>query len=135
MQEKSAPVFVVATANRIDSLPPELMRKGRFDEIFFIDLPTAREREEIFALHLEKRRRTPQSFPLEKLAEASSGFSGAEIEQVVVSALAEAFADGLELAPAHVFEALENTLPLSVTMAEEVAALRDWAQKRTRPAT
>jgi ATP-dependent 26S proteasome regulatory subunit len=135
LQEKSAPVFVVATANRIDSLPPELLRKGRFDEIFFIDLPTEAERADIFGIQLKKRRRDPARFPLAELAQATPGFSGAEIEQVVVAGLYDAFADGLELAPEHLFAAAKETTPLAVTMAEDVGRLRQWASTRTRPAS
>ena len=135
LQEKTAPVFVVATANRIDTLPPELLRKGRFDDIFFIDLPTSAELREIFALQLTRRGRAPGNYPLEALATRCEGFSGAEVEQVVVSALAEAFADRTELAARHLEAAIDETLPLSVTMAEDIARLRDWARQRTRPAS
>lgn len=135
LQEKTAPVFVVATANRIDTLPPELLRKGRFDDIFFIDLPTETERKEIFALQLSRRGRTPSNYPLAALAARCEGFSGAEVEQVVVSALAEAFADKVELAPRHLEAAIDETLPLSVTMAEDIERLRQWAKQRTRPAS
>ncbi len=135
LQEKTAPVFVVATANRIDALPPELLRKGRFDEIFFIDLPTEAERREIFALQLARRNRSPADFPLDALAKATEQFSGAEIEQAVVSALYEAFADRVPLEPRHLEVAITATLPLAVTMAEDVERLRDWAKHRTRPAS
>ncbi len=135
LQEKTAPVFVVATANRIDGLPPELLRKGRFDEIFFIDLPTASEREEIFRIHLAKRHRAPEAFEVAKLAATAEGFSGAEIEQAIVSALYDAFADGVELSTPLIERALTETVPLSRTMVEEIARLRDWAKLRTRRAT
>jgi len=135
MQEKSAPVFVVATANRIDTLPPELLRKGRFDEIFFVDLPQASERAEIFAIHLRRRRRDPARFDLQRLATLSEGFSGAEIEQAIVEGLYEAFAEGTDLAQAHLERALASTQPLSVTLREEIARLRAWARERTRPAS
>ncbi|MBL8957104.1 MAG: AAA family ATPase [Myxococcaceae bacterium] len=135
LQEKTAPVFVVATANRIDALPPELLRKGRFDEIFFIDLPTANERADIFRIHLAKRRRAPESFDVAKLAAAAEGFSGAEIEQAIVSALYDAFADGAQLSQAGIEKSLAETVPLSRTMVEEIARLRDWAKLRTRKAS
>lgn len=135
MQEKTAPVFVVATANRIESLPPELLRTGRFDEIFFIDLPSARERAEIFAIHLARRGRRPESFDLEALAAAAPGFSGAEIEQAVLSALYDAFDRRSELVQSDVEKVLAETRPLSTTMREEIARLREWAETRTRPAS
>ena len=135
LQEKTAPVFVVATANRIDSLPPELLRKGRFDEIFFIDLPSVKEREDILSIQLKRRGRNPALFPLDDLAVQTEHFSGAELEQVVVSALYDAFADGVELEPHHLVMAVQETLPLAVTMAEDVRRLRDWAKSRTRPAS
>jgi SpoVK/Ycf46/Vps4 family AAA+-type ATPase len=135
LQEKTAPVFVVATANRIDTLPPELLRKGRFDEIFFIDLPSEAERREIFSLQLSRRGRAPAQFPLAELAARCDGFSGAEVEQVVVSGLAEAFADQTELTPRHLEAAIDETMPLSVTMAEDIERLRRWAKQRTRPAS
>jgi SpoVK/Ycf46/Vps4 family AAA+-type ATPase len=135
LQEKTAPVFVVATANRIESLPPELLRKGRFDEIFFIDLPTEKERGEILALQLGKRGRSPGLFPVGDLAAMTGNFSGAELEAVVVAALYDAFADGKELETHHLVLAVEETTPLAVTMAEDVARLRDWARTRTRPAS
>jgi ATP-dependent 26S proteasome regulatory subunit len=135
LQEKTAPVFVVATANRIEALPPELLRKGRFDEIFFIDLPATPERREIFDIHLARRGRDPAAFDTAALAARAEGFSGAEIEQAIVAALYEAFAEGTELAQAHVERAVSESLPLSVTMAEEIARVRDWARPRTRAAS
>ncbi|MDP1919641.1 MAG: AAA family ATPase, partial [Myxococcales bacterium] len=135
LQEKTAPVFVVATANRIDSLPPELLRKGRFDEIFFIDLPTPEERKEIFSLQLVRRGRNPAEFPLDELATSTEQFSGAEIEQAVVSGMYEAFADRVALEPRHLDIAIKDTLPLAVTMAEDIERLRHWARRRTRPAS
>ncbi len=135
LQEKTAPVFVVATANRIEGLPPELLRKGRFDEIFFIDLPTAAERRDILSIHIGKRRRDPAAYDLDALAALTGGFSGAELEAALVSALYEAFAERTELAQAHLARAVAETLPLSVTMREDIAALRSWAATRTRPAS
>lgn len=135
LQEKTAPAFVVATANRIDSLPPELLRKGRFDEIFFIDLPEHAERKEIFEIHIRRRRRDPSAFDVAALAHATDGFSGAEIEQAIVSALYDAFAEKTELAERHLVKAVGETKPLSVTMSEEIDRVRDWARTRTRPAS
>jgi SpoVK/Ycf46/Vps4 family AAA+-type ATPase len=135
LQEKTAPVFVVATANRIDSLPAELLRKGRFDEIFFIDLPTAIERAQIFTIHLQRFGRNPDGFKVEELALRAEHFSGAEIEQVVVSGLYAAFAEGVELQQRHLVTALSETMPLAVTMREDIARLREWARTRTRPAS
>jgi AAA+ superfamily predicted ATPase len=135
LQEKTAPVFVVATANRIEQLPPELLRKGRFDDIFFIDLPALPERREIFEIHVRRRGRDPSAHDLDALARRAAGFSGAEIEQAVVSALYEAFAEGKELLPAHLERAVSEALPLSTTMREEIDRLRDWARTRTRAAS
>jgi SpoVK/Ycf46/Vps4 family AAA+-type ATPase len=135
LQEKTSPVFVVATANRIESLPPELLRKGRFDEIFFVDLPTEAEREEIIKIQLKKRKRDAAKFPTAELAKATANFSGAELEQLVVAGLYDAFADSVELSPEHLFNAAKETPPLAVTMAEDVAKLREWARTRTRPAS
>ncbi len=135
LQDHKSPVFVVATCNRIASLPPELTRKGRFDEIFFIDLPTRVERREIFSVHLRRRQRDPAIFDLDALAAASEGFSGAEIEQAVVSALYTAFSRGVTLGTEHILDELKETKPLSVTRAEEVTDLREWAQGRTVPAS
>ena len=135
LQEKTAPVFVVATCNRIDALPPELLRKGRFDELFFIDLPNAAERKEIFRIHLHRRQRDPARYDLDALAVAAEGFSGSEIEQAIISALYAAFAGTEQLAQGHLLKALSETFPLSATMAEEIARLREWAKRRTRPAS
>ena len=135
LQEKTAPVFVVATANRIDLLPPEILRKGRFDEIFFIDLPARPEREEIFRIHVGRRGRKPEDFDLSRLAAAAEAFSGAEIEQVVVAALYDAFAEGKELEQRHLDRAVAETFPLATTMREDIQKLREWAKTRTRPAS
>jgi SpoVK/Ycf46/Vps4 family AAA+-type ATPase len=135
LQEKSGPVFVVATANRIEQLPPELLRKGRFDDIFFIDLPARAERREILEIHLRRRGRDPSLHDLDALAARAAGFSGAELEQAVVSALYDAFAEGTELAPAHLERAVAEALPLSTTMREEIARVREWARSRTRAAS
>jgi hypothetical protein len=135
LQEKTAPVFVVATANRIEQLPPELLRKGRFDDIFFIDLPALAERREILEIHVRRRGRDPAAHDLDALARRAAGFSGAEIEQAVVSALYDAFAEEKDLSPAHLERAIAEALPLSLTMREEIARLREWARTRTRAAS
>lgn len=134
MQEKTSPVFVMATANRIERLPGEFLRKGRFDEIFFVDLPTPEERESIFKIHLCKRRTEINRFDLSQLAKMSDGFSGAEIEQAIIAAMYEAFAQDREFTQLDIIAALKATLPLSRTMTEQVTALRDWARQRARPA-
>jgi len=134
MQEHKTPVFLVATANDIEALPPELLRKGRFDEIFFVDLPGLEARHAILTVHLKKRKRDPKQFDVDALAEASDGCSGAEIEQAVIGALYDAFAEKAELTTGHVLAALKNSPPLSVTMAEKIAELRDWARGRCVPA-
>jgi SpoVK/Ycf46/Vps4 family AAA+-type ATPase len=138
MQEKVKPVFVIATANNIESLPPELLRKGRFDEIFFVDLPGKRERADIFRLHMKKRLKDPQVLggiqindeTCARLAEATDGFIGAEIEQVVIAALFEAFAESRALAPGDFARAIKSTVPLSVTQAERIGKIRAWANQR-----
>jgi SpoVK/Ycf46/Vps4 family AAA+-type ATPase len=134
MQEKSEPVFVVATANRIDLLPPELLRKGRFDELFFVDLPTQSVRREILKIHLRKKRQEPDDFDLDELATLALGFSGAEIEEAVREGMFSAFADGRALTTDYVREALTSTYPLSRTMNEEIVNLRMWANARAKPA-
>ncbi|MFN7551347.1 MAG: AAA family ATPase [Pseudomonadota bacterium] len=134
MAERKAKVFLVATANAVHELPPELLRKGRFDEIFFVDLPTAPVRADIFRIHLGKRQSREVDFDLDALAAASEGFSGAEIEQAVVGALYAAHADGGALAQSHLLAEIRNTRPLSVLMAEQVQGLREWARSRTVPA-
>lgn len=142
MQDKTAPVFVIATANNISNLPPELLRKGRFDEIFFVDLPTCKERKDIFNVHLKKRlshteiaksilidEMVPDNI-LSELADMTEGFVGAEIEQVVISALYEAFFQNRELLLTDLKESISNMIPLSVTQKEQIKALRDWANVR-----
>lgn len=135
MQEKTKPVFLVATANDVSALPPELLRKGRFDEIFFIDLPELEDRKEIFKIHLKKRNRNPSKFKVNDLAQAAVGYSGAEIEQVVVAALNVAFDAGRELTTADLLSEVEKQVPLSRMMAEEIAELRNWARLRARPSS
>lgn len=135
MQEKTSPVFVMATANRIERLPGEFLRKGRFDEIFFVDLPTPEERQHIFNIHLSKRRNDISRFDLEQLAKVAEGFSGAEIEQAIIASMYEAFAQDREFTQLDIIAAIKSTLPLSRTMTEQVTALRDWARQRARPAS
>jgi len=135
LSEKTAPVFVVATANDISQLPPELLRKGRLDEIFYVDLPSGEERAAIFRIHLEKRGRDPGQFDVPALAGASQNFSGAEIEEAVISGLYEAFSAPAELSTAHVLEALRQTVPLAKTMDEQISRLRAWAVGRARNAS
>lgn len=143
MQEKTKPVFIIATANNIGGLPPELMRKGRFDEIFFVDLPTVRERKEIFRVHINKRLKDPAvigSFEpneevLASLAEKTEGFVGAEIEQLVIDALFDAFAEDRSITLEDFEKAIRNTIPLSITQSEQILALREWANVRAVTAT
>ncbi|MBI4375532.1 MAG: AAA family ATPase [Elusimicrobia bacterium] len=135
LQEKTKPVFIAATANNISLLPPELLRKGRLDDIFFVDLPNEQERKEIFSIHIARRRRDPGRFDLERLAQSSGGYSGAEIEQAVIEALSEAFSQGKELSQDHIIKALAAQIPLSRTMSEEIDKLRQWASTRARPAS
>jgi ATP-dependent 26S proteasome regulatory subunit len=135
LSEKIAPVFVVATANDISQLPPELLRKGRLDEIFFVDLPSETERAEVFRIHLLKRGRKPEDFDLPALVAASPNFSGAEIEEAIISALYDAFYAGHELTTEHVLAALKETVPLAKTMDEQISRLRSWADGRARNAS
>ncbi|HZH99011.1 MAG TPA: AAA family ATPase, partial [Fimbriimonadaceae bacterium] len=135
MQEKTKPVFLIATANDVSALPPEMLRKGRFDEIFFVDLPDADEREQIFSIHLAKRKRDPADYDLKELSGATRGYSGAEIEQVVVGALYFAFDEKRELSQGDLLHEAKSIVPLSVMMREEIAELRSWAEMRTRPAS
>jgi ATP-dependent 26S proteasome regulatory subunit len=135
LQEKTAPVFVVATANRIEDLPPELLRKGRFDEIFFVDLPGPKEREEILAIHLRKRKRDPTGFDLKELAALSDGFSGAEIEQAIISGMFDAFDASRQVSQEDLRRNLEASVPLSRTMEEQISELRAWAGTRARNAS
>jgi ATP-dependent 26S proteasome regulatory subunit len=134
MSERKNRVFLIATANNIAALPPELLRKGRFDEIFFVDLPEPDIRADIFRIHLEKRGHVCAQFDLAGLAGASQSFSGAEIEQAIVAASYGAFAEKKPLDESHVLQELRSTRPLAVLRAEEVASLRHWAEGRTVPA-
>jgi ATP-dependent 26S proteasome regulatory subunit len=131
LQERTGDVFVVATANDVQKLPPEFIRKGRFDEVFFVDLPEAEARRAIFEIHLKKRRLEPSTFDLGALVDRSQGFSGAEIEEAIVSGLYSAFAAGASLSTRHLLEELAATRPLSRTMGEQLDELRTWARDRT----
>ena len=134
MQDHREAVFVVATANDIEALPPELLRKGRFDEIFFVGLPRKPARRKIFEIHIRKRKRDPKQFDLDRLAEESDGYSGAEIEQAVLSALHHAFTDKGKLTTDRIATCLANSPPLSVTMREKIEDLYAWAEGRCVPA-
>ena len=134
MQDRAGDVFVVATANDISRLPAEFLRKGRFDEIFFVDLPDAATRSEIFQIHLEHRGKDSGSFDLEQLSTATHGFSGSEIEEVVVSSLYSAFSATGAITTESLLKEAAGTVPLSVTRAEYVDELRAWAKERARPA-
>lgn len=135
LQEKKTPVFVVATCNNVSQLPPELLRKGRFDEIFFVDLPSKEERKDIFKIHLEKRNRDSKGFNIEKLAEKSIGFSGSEIEEIIISSLYDAFDDGKELDQSYIEKTIENMVPLSQTMEDQIKGTREWAKIRAKKAS
>jgi SpoVK/Ycf46/Vps4 family AAA+-type ATPase len=135
LSEKKKPVFVVATANDVSMLPPELLRKGRFDEIFFVDLPNEAERKEIFRIHLAKRNLDPAGFDLDRLSAASIGYSGAEIEEAIVAGMFDAFYAKQPVTTEGILVSLQQTVPLSKTMSEEVDELRRWAAGRARPAT
>ncbi|CCQ90891.1 Uncharacterized AAA domain-containing protein ycf46 [Nitrospina gracilis 3/211] len=135
MQEKTKPVFVIATANNVEDLPPELLRKGRFDEIFFIDLPKEGERAKIFDIHIRLKKRDPKKFDVAALAKAADQFSGAEIEQAILSAMYRAYAEDREFTTEDVAQEIGRTVPLAVTMKEKVQYLRDWAKHRARPAS
>lgn len=135
MQEKTKPVFLIATGNDVSALPPELLRKGRFDEIFFVDLPRFDERKDIFKIHLEKRGRKVSKFKLPELAKLTIGFSGAEIEQVVIGGLNQAFFDDRELSQKDLENEAKAQVPLSRMMSEEISELREWARIRARPST
>jgi ATP-dependent 26S proteasome regulatory subunit len=134
MQDRESGVFLAATSNNISALPPEMLRKGRFDEIFFVDLPGIEVRSSLFALHLKKRGRDATTFDLQTLAATSEGFSGAEIEQAIVAGLYTAFAQKQQLTTEILIAEIRGTQPLSVTRAEDIQAIRDWAKTRAVPA-
>lgn len=135
MQDRKAPVFVAATCNNVTVLPPELIRKGRFDELFFVDLPNAAERRQIFAIQLTKRKRNPAEFDLDRAAAEAKGYSGAEIDAAVQTALYAAYSEKNALTTELLIGALKQTVPLSTTRAEEIQELRDWARTRAVPAS
>jgi AAA+ superfamily predicted ATPase len=135
MQDRKAPVFVAATCNNVTALPPELIRKGRFDELFFVDLPSATERKQIFSIQLARRKRNPAEFDLDRVDTAADGYSGAEIDAAVQTALYTAYSGKNQLTTQLLLDALAQTVPLSVTRAEEILALREWAKTRAVPAS
>jgi len=134
LQEKKRPVFVIATANNIELLPPEIMRKGRFDEIFFVDLPNPRERAEIFRIHLGRFGRDPEKFDIKKLVDASRNFSGSEIREAIISGMYEGYSQKREFGTDDILHSIEVTIPIARTMAEEIKKLRSWAGVRARRA-
>jgi SpoVK/Ycf46/Vps4 family AAA+-type ATPase len=133
MAENKKPVFIVTTSNSIEQLPPELIRKGRLDEVFFVDLPTTEVRETIFRIHAKKRQLNMDLLDLDQLAQLTEGFSGSEIEQLIVSAVYSAYADDVEVDTQLLKNEIHNTRPLSVLMAEKIEGLRQWARGRTTP--
>jgi SpoVK/Ycf46/Vps4 family AAA+-type ATPase len=135
MQDRKAPVFVAATCNNVTVLPPELIRKGRFDELFFVDLPNQAERKQIFAIHLARRKRNSAEFDLDRVAAAAKGYSGAEIEAAVQTALYAAFSSKQAVTTQGLLDALKATVPLSITRSEEIDELRAWARLRAVPAS
>jgi AAA+ superfamily predicted ATPase len=135
MQDRRAPVFVAATCNNVTALPPELIRKGRFDELFFVDLPNQAERKKIFSIQLAKRKRNPADFDLDRVSAVAEGYSGAEIDAVVQTALYAAYSEKKALNTQSLLDALAHTVPLSTTRAEEIAAQREWARTRAVPAS
>ena len=135
MQDRKAPVFVAATCNNVTVLPPELIRKGRFDELFFVDLPNQAERQQVFSIQLARRKRNPAEFDLEKVAAAAKGYSGAEIDAAVQGGLYAAYSEKKPLSTQLLLDALSQTVPLSTTRAEEIQALREWARTRAVPAS
>jgi SpoVK/Ycf46/Vps4 family AAA+-type ATPase len=135
LQEKTTSVFVVATSNNVSQLPPELLRKGRFDEIFYVDLPSRNERVDILKIHIEKRNREIKNFDLQKIVAKTSGFSGSEIEEVIISGLYDAFNMDEELQQKDLEQAVDSLIPLSQTMEEQIRAIREWAKLRARRAS
>lgn len=135
MQEKTSPVLVIATANDVSQLPPELLRKGRFDDLFFVDLPDEAEREAIWTIHIARRNRSVNDLDVRAFTKLSEGFTGSEIEQALIDAMFDCFDDGTDLDTASVVRAIGSTVPLSITMAEDIKRLRQWAANRARPAS
>jgi SpoVK/Ycf46/Vps4 family AAA+-type ATPase len=134
LQEKTSPVFVIATANNVQQLPPELLRKGRFDEIFFCDLPGSEDRRSIIDIHLRKKKRDPGQFDLDRIVDSTVDYSGAELEQAVIAALYDAFDTGNDLTSEGLLNTLKDIVPLAITMREQIEAMREWARTRARPA-
>lgn len=135
MQDRTAPVFIAATSNNVSALPPELIRKGRFDELFFVDLPNLSERRAIFGIHLKRHKQNPASYDLDQLALAAKGYSGAEIDAAVQTAMYASFSSKQPLNTQDLLQALQSTIPLSTTRAEEIQSLRAWARHRAVPAS
>jgi len=135
LQEKTAPVYVVATSNDISALPPELLRAGRFDDIFFVDLPNAQERAEIWSIHLAKVGRDESAFTMETLIAASDGYTGAEIETAIGDALHIGFDEGRQITTTDLATAIQTRVPLTLTMREQIDDLREWAGRRAKPAS
>jgi ATP-dependent 26S proteasome regulatory subunit len=135
MQDRKAPVFVAATCNNVNALPPELIRKGRFDELFFVDLPNQTERKQIFSIQLARRKRNPAEFGLDRVAAAAKGYSGAEIDAAVQTAMYASYSSKQPMTSQTLCDALAQTVPLSATRAEDIEALRAWAQERAVPAS
>jgi SpoVK/Ycf46/Vps4 family AAA+-type ATPase len=135
LQEKTTPVFVIATANNVHQLPPELLRKGRFDEIFFCDLPDREDRRQILDIHLRKKNREPGKFDMDKLVDATVDFSGAELEQAVIAALYDAFDTGNDLTTEGLLKTVGDIVPLAITMREMIESMREWARTRARMAS
>lgn len=135
LQDKTSPVFVVATSNNVSALPPELLRKGRFDEIFYIDLPNLNERKDIFNIHLNKRKRNAANFKVDELANKTHGYSGSEIEQIIIAGLYEAFDKNKELDDKELLQSVSEMIPMSQTMQESIDVIREWAKTRARKAS
>ncbi len=135
LQEKTTPVFVIATANNVHQLPPELLRKGRFDEIFFCDLPDREDRRSIIDIHLRKKKRDPGQFDMERLVDATVDYSGAELEQAVIAALYDAFDTGGDLTTESLLKTFGELVPLAITMREQIESMREWARTRARMAS
>ncbi|HUH01757.1 MAG TPA: AAA family ATPase [Kofleriaceae bacterium] len=135
LQEKTSPVFVIATANDVSALPPELLRKGRFDEIFFCDLPSSEERRAILDIHVRKKNRDPAKFNFDKMVDATQDYSGAELEQAIIAALYDSFDAGEDLTTERLEHSLAEIVPLSVTMRERIEGMREWARTRARTAS
>jgi SpoVK/Ycf46/Vps4 family AAA+-type ATPase len=136
MQDRKSPVFVVATANDVSNLPPELLRKGRFDEIFFVDLPNLIERKKIFEIHIQKRQRNISNFNIEELSKLSEYFTGAEIESAIESAMYDAFSDNKrEIQTSDIMASLKSSVPLAKLMENDIQYLREWAKNRARNAS